>query len=91
MKHRKCEFCQTPLKPSNEWTVCAPCDRSMKSQQSLELTVKEQKWAATHKCRKCHVGLPLSRYFECLACNDPYTIETESEFDACDDMVWENA
>lgn len=72
-----CEFCGEFSVKSKDDTVCWTCDEKLIAEQSGLIPLKSHR-----KCRKCDKYLPLNRYFACEGC---VTLETESEWDECDD------
>jgi hypothetical protein len=88
MKKVFCELCFERQILSVHHTICQVCDDRMRITQETQAAVRAERWALTHRCRKCKVGLPEDRYFECYGCDSPLTRESADEFDGCDDLNW---
>lgn len=83
----KCEGCGESKKAhTSKVKLCRGCDGTKKDEWEMAQAVRAEKWALTHKCRTCGVGLTIDRYFKCHGCELPFLRETEDLFDACDDM-----
>lgn len=83
-----CESCnKTSVHESHiPETVCKKCDKKEMRAYFREIRKKEKLWAKTHKCRKCKIGLPLTRYFECEDCKPQWL--SESDDSITDSTVW---
>lgn len=77
-----CEICRK-RKTSKEMgeKICRPCFGAFNRKFEIEQEERAAKWALSHKCRKCGVGLPLDRYYNCHFCDMPCLRETEDDFD----------
>src|SRR4051812_6671107 len=74
-----CEICD---KNSNMSRVCSPCEGHIDKSHRASLKARAEKWALSHKCRKCNQGLALNRYFNCTNC---VQLETSDDWDGFDD------